>query len=124
MSESCMKRNNQQKKRVLVFCHGVEDVLEDHVAAGVAEPGTLFLLLDECKEREAHVHARHMAEHLLELDLLCMHEECVGDLGRTEFLALPAVHAIWANRMRWNMKFGGSCPGVTYAGFFVVQSTQ
>ena len=35
----------------------------------------------------------HMAEHLLEFDLLGVHEECVRDLCRAEFLALAAVHA-------------------------------
>ena len=34
-----------------------------------------------------------VAEHLLEFDLLGMHEESVRDLGRAEFLALAAVHA-------------------------------
>ena len=68
-----------------MFCYGVEHVLEDHVAAGVVQPCTLFLLLEKRKEREAHVDARHMAKHLLELDLLGVHEECVRDPGRGEF---------------------------------------
>ena len=32
--------------------------------------------------------------------------------------------AMWAYRIRWNMKLTGSSPGGTYDGFLVVQSTQ
>ena len=68
----------------------LEDI-EDLVAPGSGEPGTLILLLDECEEWQLHIHAWDMSEHLLELGLLGMHEECVGDIHCTQLLALAAV---------------------------------
>ena len=80
-----------EKKSVLFFLKRVEDVLVDHVAAGVVEPSPLLPLLDIRHERKFHGNARHVAEHLLEFLLLGMHEQCVRDLCRAEFLALAAV---------------------------------
>ena len=75
-----------------MFGERVEHVLVDHVAAGVVEPGTLGLLLSKGKDREFHVNTRNMAEHLFEFNLLGVHEECIRDLCRAEFLALATVH--------------------------------
>ena len=80
-------------KKKWLFFYGVEHILVDHVAAGVTQPFAFSFLLDECKEREFHVSARHMAKHLLEFDLLGVHEQRVRDLSRAEFLALAAVDA-------------------------------
>ena len=77
----------------MLFWYGVEHVVVDHVAAGIMQPCTLLFLLNHGKEREFHVNAGHMAEHLLKFDLLGVHEERVGDFCRTEFFALAAVHA-------------------------------
>jgi hypothetical protein len=71
----------------------LEHVLVDHVAAGIVEPPALLFLFDIRHEREFHGNAGHVAEHLFEFLLLCVHEERVRDLCRAEFLALAAVHA-------------------------------
>src|SRR5208283_2223227 len=92
-SRSQVKSIKQEKEKKLFLRHRAEHVLVDHVAAGVSEPGPLFFLFDKRHERQFHVDTRDMAEHLLELDLLCVHEECIWDLCRAEFLALAAVHA-------------------------------
>ena len=86
-------REIKQKKEFKLFCNRIEHVLVDHVAAGIMQPCTLLFFLDHGKEREFHVNAGHMTEHLLEFDLLGVHEERVGNLGRAEFLTLAAVHA-------------------------------
>jgi len=70
----------------------LEHVLVNHVAAGIVEPSTLFFLFDIRHKREFHVNTGHVSEHLFEFLLLCMHEECIRDLCRAEFLALAAVH--------------------------------
>jgi len=84
--------NGKIKKRKKLFWHWIEHVLVDHVAAGIVQPCTLLFLLDHSKEREFHVHAGDMTEHLFEFNLLCVHEECVGDFCRAEFFALATVH--------------------------------
>ena len=81
------------EKKELVPRKGLEHVLVDHIAAGVVQAAAFLLLLDHGEERELHVDAGHMAEHLFEFDLLGMHEEGVRDICRAEFLALAAVHA-------------------------------
>lgn len=75
-----------------MFGKWIEDILEDHVAAGVVKTGTLGLLLGKGKDREFHVNTRDVAEHLFEFNLLGVHEERVRDLCRAEFLALATVH--------------------------------
>ena len=73
--------------------NGIEHVLVNHVAAGVVQASALFLFLDHREQREFHVDAGHMAEHLFEFGLLGVHEESVRDFCRAEFLALATVHA-------------------------------
>src|SRR5208337_4126191 len=87
------KSIKQEKEKKLVLWHRAVHVLVDNIAAGVSEPGPLVFLSDKRHERQFHVDTRDMAEHLLELDLLGVHEECIWDLCRAEFLALAAVHA-------------------------------
>jgi len=70
----------------------LEDI-KDLVAASRGEPVALLPLLHEGKQRKRHVNTRNMAEHLLELDLLGVHEEGVRDIHGAELLALPAVDA-------------------------------
>ena len=76
-----------------MFGERVEDILVDHVASGVVEPGTFFRFLNICHQWQFHVDTRNMPEHLLKFDLLGMHEKRVGDLSRADLLALAAVHA-------------------------------
>jgi hypothetical protein len=97
---SRIHRWNELKKEMReIICslsvplEGVEDILVDHVAAGVVEAAALCLLLDISHGREFHGDAGHMAEHLLKFNLLCMHEQCIRDLSRAEFLTLAAVDA-------------------------------
>lgn len=68
-----------------------EDVLVDHVRAGCIKSCTLVHLFCECEDWEVHVLSWDVSEHLFELDLLCVHEECVRDFHWTEFLTLTAV---------------------------------
>jgi len=70
----------EKEREKLVPLQGLEDILVDHVASGVVKPGALFLLLDIGHEREFHVNTRGVAEHLLEFNLLGVHEECIRDL--------------------------------------------
>ncbi len=76
-----------------MFGYRIEHVLVDHVAAGIVQPGTLLGLFNKCHQRQFHVNTRNMPEHLLEFDLLGMHEQGIRDLSRADLLALPAVHA-------------------------------
>jgi hypothetical protein len=69
---------------------GLEHVLIDHIAAGGAEPAAFCLLLDIRYKREFPVKTGHVTEHLPGLDLPGMHEECIGDLRRTDFHALKS----------------------------------
>jgi hypothetical protein len=83
----------KKAKKLKLFGNRVEHVLVDHVAAGIVQPCTFLFFLDHCHKREFHTDTGHVTEHLLELDLLGVHEERVGDFCRAEFLALAAVHA-------------------------------
>ena len=70
---------------------GFEHILVDQVAASVMEPAALDLLFCIGHEREFHTDTGDVTEHLLEFDLLGMHEHRIRDFRRTEFLALATV---------------------------------
>jgi|GEM_PF-6325705 len=81
------------KKRKKKLFGRIEHVLVDHVASGCGKSCTLCLLLNVCQEGEASTaDTRDMAEHLLQFNLLRVHEKCIWYLCGTEFLALAAVH--------------------------------
>ena len=68
-----------------------EDILVDHVRAGCIKSCTLVHLFCECEDWKLHVLTWGVTEHLLKLNLLCVHEECVVDVHRTDIRTLTAV---------------------------------
>lgn len=69
----------------------LEDVVVDHIGAGCIQPGPFCFLFGECMDRGFHVDSRSVVEHLLDLNLLGVHEQGIRDLHRAEFLALTTV---------------------------------
>jgi len=61
------------------------------------ESGAFHFLLGIRQDREFHTDARGVPEHLLELDLLGMHEEGIRYLGGADFFALAAVDTGWSD---------------------------
>src|SRR5208283_4417762 len=115
-SRSQVKSIKQEKEKKLFLRHRAEHVLVDHVAAGVSEPGPLFFLFDKRHERQFHVDTRDMPNIFSSSTCCACMKSAFGISAGQSSWHWPQFtqeSAMWANRIRWNMKLGGTSPGFT-----------